>query len=70
MQTCNFGLSGLNFLISLGYLCLVHWPCLAIDLLPEFFSVKVKVLGSGICANGWLTIFLYCLWLKEHTYYF
>jgi hypothetical protein len=24
IATCNFGLSGLDFLISLGYLCLVH----------------------------------------------
>jgi hypothetical protein len=25
------------------------------------FSVKVKVLGGGLCAYGWMTILLYCL---------
>jgi hypothetical protein len=25
-------------------------------------SVKVKVLGGGLCAYGWVTILLYCLW--------
>ena len=24
--------------------------------------VKVKVLGGGLCAYGWVTILLYCLW--------
>ena len=26
------------------------------------FSVKVKMLGGGICAYGWVTILRYCLW--------
>jgi hypothetical protein len=25
-------------------------------------SVKVKVLGGGLCAYGWVKILLYCLW--------
>jgi hypothetical protein len=25
-------------------------------------SIKVKVLGGGLCAYGWVTILLYCLW--------
>jgi hypothetical protein len=29
-------------------------------------SVKVKVLGGGLCAYGWVTILLYCLWKNEH----
>jgi hypothetical protein len=32
-------------------------------------SVKVKVLGSGLCAYGWVTILLYSLRLNEHNYY-
>jgi hypothetical protein len=28
--------------------------------------VKLKVLGGVLCAYGWVTIFLYCLWKKEH----
>jgi hypothetical protein len=27
------------------------------------------VLGGGICAYGWVTILLYCLWLNEHTHF-
>jgi hypothetical protein len=29
-------------------------------------SVKVKVLGGGLYAYGWVTILLYCLWKNEH----
>ena len=29
-------------------------------------SIKVKVLGGGLCAYGWVTILLYCLWKNEH----
>jgi hypothetical protein len=32
--------------------------------------VKVKVLGSGLCAYGWVTILLYCLWKNNHIYLF
>jgi hypothetical protein len=67
--TCNFSFSRLEFFISLGYPCLVHYPWLAIDFIPKLFSVKVKVLGGGICAYGWVTILLYCLWLNEHTHF-
>jgi hypothetical protein len=33
-------------------------------------SVKVKVLGGGLCAYGWVTILLYCLWKNEHIHLF
>jgi hypothetical protein len=29
-------------------------------------SVMVKVLGGVLCAYGWVTILLYCLWKNEH----
>jgi hypothetical protein len=29
-------------------------------------SVKVKVLGGGLCAYGWVIILLYCLGKNEH----
>jgi hypothetical protein len=29
-------------------------------------SVKVKVLKGGLCAYGWVTKLLYCLWKNEH----
>jgi hypothetical protein len=29
-------------------------------------SVKVKVLGGGLCAYGWVTILLYCLCKNKH----
>jgi hypothetical protein len=45
-----------------GALALVgYWSATRIIL-----SVKVKVLGGGLCAYGWVTILLYCLWKNEH----
>jgi hypothetical protein len=45
-----------------GVLPLVgYWSAIGIIL-----SVKVKVLGGGLCAYGWVTILLYCLWKNEH----
>jgi hypothetical protein len=29
-------------------------------------SIKVKVIEGGLCAYGWVTILLYCLWKNEH----
>jgi hypothetical protein len=29
-------------------------------------SIKVKVLWGGLCAYGWVTILIYCLWKNEH----
>jgi hypothetical protein len=29
-------------------------------------SLKVKVRRGGLCAYGWVTIFLYCLWKTHH----
>jgi hypothetical protein len=65
---------GLDFLLGLwlfllGVLALEKGalPWLEIGLLPKlFYSVKVKVLGGGLCAYGWVTILLYCLWKNEH----
>jgi hypothetical protein len=54
---------GLDFLLGLwlsllGVLALVgYWSATGIIL-----SVEVKVLGGGLCAYGWVTILLYCLW--------
>jgi hypothetical protein len=72
-----FGLSlgyGLDFILGfwlffLGALSLEkgasslvgYWSATRIIL-----SVKVKVLGGGLCAYVWVTILLYCLWKKEH----
>jgi hypothetical protein len=45
-----------------GVLVLVgYWSSTGIIL-----SVKVKVLGGGLCAYGWVTILLYCLYKNEH----
>jgi hypothetical protein len=54
---------GFDFLLGLwlsllGALALVgYWYATIIIL-----SIKVKVLGGGLYAYGWVTIFLYCLW--------
>jgi hypothetical protein len=55
----DFWLSLLGALALVGY-----WFATGILL-----SVKVKVLGGGISAYGWVTILLYCLWLNEHTHF-
>jgi hypothetical protein len=53
----------LDFLIGLwlsllGALALVgYWYATKI-----IMSVKFKVLGGGLCAYGWVKIFLYFLW--------
>jgi hypothetical protein len=67
-----FGLSlgyGLDFLLGLwlfflGALALEKGATLVGYWIASriIFSVKVKVLGGGLCAYGWVTIFLYCLW--------
>jgi hypothetical protein len=45
-----------------GALALVgYWSATGIIL-----YVKVKVLGGGLCAYGWVTILLYCLWKNKH----
>ena len=45
-----------------GALALVgYWSATGIIL-----SVKVKVLRGGLCAYGWVTILLYCLWKNAH----
>jgi hypothetical protein len=45
-----------------GALALVsYWSATKIIL-----SVKVKVLGGGLCAYGSVTILLYCLWKNEN----
>jgi hypothetical protein len=45
-----------------GALALVgYWSAVRIILF-----VKVKVLEGGLCAYGWVTILLYCLWKNEH----
>jgi hypothetical protein len=61
---------GLEFLLGiwlflLGALVLEKGalPWLAIGFLLSF---KVKVLGGGLCAYGWVTILLYCLWKNDH----
>jgi hypothetical protein len=59
------GLSDQFWLSLLGALSLVGYLFYNIILL----SVKVKVLGGGINAYGWVTILLYCLWLNEHTHF-
>jgi hypothetical protein len=53
----------LDFLLGpclslLGALALVDYWYATIIIL----SVKVKVLRGGLCAYGWVTILLYCLW--------
>jgi hypothetical protein len=50
------------FLLLLGALALEKGalPWLAIDFLSN--SVKVKVLGGGLCAYHWVKILLYFLW--------
>jgi hypothetical protein len=61
---------GLDFLFGLwllllGTLALERGtlPWLTIGLLPELFCLsRLKVLGGGLCAYGWVTILLYCLW--------
>jgi hypothetical protein len=61
---------GLEFLLGLwlsllGALALVgYWSAFGIIL-----SVKVKVLKVGLCAYGWVTILLYCLWRNKHISY-
>jgi hypothetical protein len=64
-----FGISAWSLVIlawctSLGERCatLVGYCSASIIIL----SVKVKVLGGGLCAYGWVTILLYCLWKNEH----
>jgi hypothetical protein len=64
-----FGISAWSLVIlawcaSLGERCATlvgYWSASRIIL-----SVKVKVLGVGLCAYGWVTILLYCLWKNEH----
>ena len=49
---------------SLGEMCATlvgYWFASKIILF-----VKVKVLGGGLCAYGWVTILLYCLYKNEH----
>jgi hypothetical protein len=65
--TC-ISISRLDFLLGLwiyllDIVALVGYLFATKILLP----VKVKVLGGGLCAYGWVTILLYCLWLNEHT---
>jgi hypothetical protein len=33
-------------------------------------SVKVKVLGGGLCVYGWVIILLYFLWKNDHISFF
>jgi hypothetical protein len=57
---CLFLLGALP--LEKGVLALVgYWSATGIIL-----SVKVKVLGGGLCAYGWVTILLYCLWKNKH----
>jgi hypothetical protein len=68
LQLENFGF-GLDFLLSYGLDSLPNMLCLERGMLLVLgfssgiiLSVKFKVLGGGLCAYGWVTILLYCLW--------
>ena len=67
-----FGISAWSLVIlaccaSLGERCATlvgYWITSRI-----IFSVKVKVLEGSLYAYGCVTIFPYCLWGNEHTYF-
>jgi hypothetical protein len=54
----------LSWCIGLGerYATLVDYSSASIIIL----YVNIKVLGGGLCAYGWVTILLYCVWKNEH----
>jgi hypothetical protein len=67
---------GLEFLLgfwlfSLGLIPLEKGLLSLVGYCPAtriILSVKVKVLGGGLCPYGWVTIFLYCLWKNKHIH--
>jgi hypothetical protein len=64
-----FGISAwslviLSWCIGLGERCATlvdYWSASIIIL-----YVNIKVLRGGLCAYGWVTILLYCVWKNEH----
>jgi hypothetical protein len=61
-----FGLFAFFLVFLLGALPLVGY----FSATRIILSIKVKVLGGGLCAYGWVTILLYFLWKNEHIHLF
>jgi hypothetical protein len=64
---------GLDFLLgalALDIGTLFGWLSVLVFASGIILAVKVKVLGGGLCAYGWVTICDIVYGENEHTYYF
>jgi hypothetical protein len=64
-----FGLSAwslviLSWCIGLGERCATLFDYWSTSIIILY--ANIKVLGGGLCAYGWVTILLYCVWKNEH----